>query len=158
MKLTTILFFFLLAGSSWSQDSYADIQDEFVRYCGHADTSTLMKNVAFVDSVAQIKGVGNEEKFLIDYGQAYYAKYLLTKERTDLIVSNDAFARCWEHYGNTNMLYSIALGYAAYDCFMARKYLLILEEIIENGELDFPDSAESFTAQIKMVRDFVCPE
>lgn len=104
MKLTLLLFFSLIFQNSFSQVNYDDLKGQYVTYCGIGDSTTVLKNVAFVDSVSLLKIDNGLEDFLMNYGQAYHAKYLFTNEKIDLIMCISAHTRCWEQFKNTRAL------------------------------------------------------
>jgi len=153
-----IIFFVTLQSPAISQLNYDDIRSNLVSYCRKVDDSIIMQNVNFVDSVSKLKIESGLDHFLEDYARAYYAKYMITKDRNDLIISINAHARHWEQFNSTSALYGLASSYAAYDCFMSLKYIKILESKIEKNELDFPENKEVYVSQIAIIREALCPE
>ncbi len=159
MKLRTLVIFFIFTQSvSFAQVNYDEIRSKLITYCGEVEDSIIWQNVYFVDSVSKLKIEHGLEHFLEDYARSYYAKYMITKDHNDLIVTINVHTRNWEQFNNTNALYNMASNYAGFDCFMSLKYLAILEDKIEKNELDIPEDKELFVSQIAIIREMLCPE
>lgn len=154
------LFIFLVVLSSTAicQLNYDDIRSNLITYCGKVDDSIILQNASFVDSVSKLDLESGLDHFLEDYARAYYAKYMITKDQNDLIVSINAHTRRWEQFNSTSALYNLASSYAAFDCFMSLKYIAILEDKIKKNELDFPENKELYVSQIAIIREMLCPE
>lgn len=158
MKRVLLTMLLMLSMNVESQVNYNNIQDEFVRACGRMDSLTVFQNVNFVDSIGLLDVQEGKEQFLMDYGQAYVAKYALTTNRNDLIIALNAYSRCWELFGSTRALYQLAANYAAFDCDMAKKYMNELEEIMDADGLNFKENEKTYRDQLAAMREFVCPE
>lgn len=159
MKYTMLfLFVLLIQRPSFGQLNYDDIRDNIITYCGKVNDSIIWHNAHFVDSVSKLKIANGLDHFLEDYARAYYAKYMLTKDRHDLIVSINAHTRRWEQFNSIDALYNMASCYAGFDCYMSLKYFKILEEKIEKNEIDFPENKELYVSQMALVREMICPE
>lgn len=159
MKLGALLIFFVfLQTTSYGQVHYDEIRSKLITYCGKVEDSIIWYNANFVDSVAKLKIESGLQHFLEDYGRVYYAKYLITKDRNDLIVSVNAHTRNWDQFGSTLALYNMVSSYAGFDCYMCLKYLTLLEDKIEKNELDFPENKDLYISQIAIIREVLCPE
>lgn len=159
MKDYLLIFIsFILTSFCFSQADFNLYKDRIISTCGHIDSVDLANNIALVDSLALVKVTKGEEEFLLEYGMAYYQKFLHTKSRNDMLISTSIYTICWEKYKNIDALYAMVIDYATFDCAVSRKYIPLLEKNIRKNRVMSREAKESCIQQINFVKEQVCKE
>lgn len=139
-----------------SQVDYNDIKDQYIHVCGQLDSVSVYKNVAFIDSVAKLKVTDGRKEFLLDYADAYLRKKDYSKVQADLLVYLNCITQIWEEYKDPSTLISLAVTYSMVDnCYMSRKYIFIINELVDNNEMEPTDF---ITEQLGIIQEYICPE
>lgn len=63
-KTAQIILFLLLSNLGFSQVDYLEIENQLQRSCGVPDSSTLIENQIFLDSIIQLEVTNGKEKLL----------------------------------------------------------------------------------------------
>jgi len=111
LKYSLITLAVFLSFTLPSQINYLDIRDQYSVSCGQIDSSELIQNQIFVDSLMNLSITKGRDKFLYDFAWVYYRRYLKWKDISDIRTSNKYNNECWELFGSTNALWNLGGGY-----------------------------------------------
>jgi len=132
-KTTQIILFLLFSITGFSQVDYLEIENQLQRFCGVPDSTTLMHNQIFLDSIIQLEIINGKEKLLRDIGVTYYKRYLKWKNLADLEKSRDYHLQGWEKYESTTSLWNLggcykALGDCSEQLRLTELYIKVMKE------------------------------
>jgi hypothetical protein len=128
--------------------------DHYSLTCRSSDSTELVRNQQFLDSIAQFQFINGEEQFLYDLGMAYYKIYNRWQIREDLLKSIEANERCWEEYNNPMALWNLGTNYGQLN--NCEKQLELTERYInymKNNELEEYISFEQVYYRYKFCRN-----
>lgn len=110
-KIITISIFLFLSLKSFGQIDYTKLRGQYSVSCGKIDSTELINNQIFLDSLSQFEIINGEDKFLYDYAWTYYRRYLLWRQEKDLEMSIKYNQKCWDQYHDIKALWNLGSNY-----------------------------------------------
>lgn len=133
LSLSTVVF---------SQVNYLQLRDHFTVTCGKIDSTDLVKNKQFLDSLAHFEIIEGEEQFLYDIGFTYYRMYGKTHNESDLLLSSKYNQACWDKFQNPYALWNLgmncsALGECEKSIELTELYITTMKEQKQEEYIDY---------------------
>lgn len=105
-------FFFIgclyfLGFESSAQVDYLALKEQFTLSCQRPDSTTIIKNQLFLDSIAELKLSHGHWAYAYDSGWLYYMRYAVWKQAKDLKTACDYFEEAWERHGHVMALWNL---------------------------------------------------
>ncbi len=140
-QIITISIFLFLSLQSFGQIDYTKLRDQYSVSCGKIDSTELLKNQTFLDSLSQFEIIKGEDKFLYDYAWTYYRRYLLWRHEKDLEISIEYNQKCWSKHQDIKALWNLGSNYRIFgDCDKALEFTeLYISELkkIDESLIDY---------------------
>lgn len=101
----------MLPLAAFSQVDYLSLQDQLLSSCGGVDSTEIVTNLNFLDSLSKVEIVGGKNEFHYDLSKTYYKHFLKWQKKDDLLASIKHSEICWNQFENLKALWNLGNHY-----------------------------------------------